>query len=622
MILVDNRNVLRLRNRELLAHLSTFEENYEDFKAVVEPSRAGVPTLKLDIDGKTLYIHSKYDPEKEAERLMTQLGDNGNSKHILFVGSGLGYHIHKFTEQYPTMKFSIYEPDEEVLVSYLSNQKLANLPLNNLRTIFTGSDESKLHEEIAALLQLSNSQLRIYILPVYESLYGDQIKVIMQKALAALKDKQSALVTNLSFQKRWTVNSIKNFSTVLKTPNILHDIDRSAFEGKPAIIVAAGPSLNEEFENLRYIKENGLAYIFSVGSAINALIEHGIYPDAACTYDPGERNQYVIQKIKDEKITDIPLVFGSSVGFETLEDYPGKMIHMITSQDTVSPRLLDTTESIGIVLDAPSIAVVTLQLLTKLGCNPIMLAGQNLGYQDNKRYASGISYDFVENELNETEKKASLTVNNVYGNNIQTSDGFNRMRQQLEIHIGVSQGIEVINTTKGGAKIAGTSFAHLDKLISEKLKSKVVDNKWTEELNSYDVAYVKKQVDKISHAEKNCDKILQNALDELKLIRGAVEKRQTKNMEDRFASFDKEFNKLKRNSFYNGFVEPMVRVQNERLSEESQSIRYETDILKKAEVIIYSFNKFIQEVHLHVEFARPYFEEMKEQIENGWENVN
>jgi len=286
MILVDNRNVLRLRNRELLTHLSTFEENQEDFKVVVEPSRAGIPTLKLDIDGKTQYIHSKYDPEKEAEQLMSQLKDIGNMKHILFVGSGLGYHIQKFTEQHPTIKFSIYEPNEEVLVGYLSNRKLTDLRLSNLGTIFTGSDESKLHQEIAALLQTSNSQLRIYTLPVYESLYGNQIKVIMQKALASLKEKQSTLVTNLSFQKRWTVNSIKNFPTVLKTPNILHDIDRSAFEGKPAIIVAAGPSLNEEFENLRYIKENGLAYIFSVGSAINALIGHGIYPDAACAYDP------------------------------------------------------------------------------------------------------------------------------------------------------------------------------------------------------------------------------------------------------------------------------------------------------------------------------------------------
>lgn len=622
MILVDNRNALRLRNRELLTHLSTFEEKSEDFKVIVEPSRVGIPTLKLDIEGRTQYVHSKYDPETEAERLMSQLGDMGNSKHILFVGSGLGYHIQKFTQQYPTIKFSIYEPNEEVLVSYLSNQKLTELPLSNLGTIFTGRDESRLNWEIATLLQSSNSQLHIYTLPVYESLYGNQIKVIMQKALALLKDKRSVLATNYGFQKRWTINSIKNFPTVLKTPNILHDIDKGTFEGKPAIMVAAGPSLNEEFENLRYIKKNGLAYIFSIGSAINALIEHGIYPDAACAYDPSAGQFKVLQKVKDEKISTIPLIFGSSIGFETLEEYPGKMIHMITSQDTVSPQLLDTAEPIGIVLDAPSIAVVTLQLLTKLGCNPIILAGQNLGYQNNNRYASGINFDFVENELNKKEKETSFTVEDVYGNDIDTSDSYNRMRKQLEMRIGMSQGTDIINTTRGGARIEGTSFMHLEELINEKFKIKVVDNKWTEELNSYDIEHVKQQLEKVSHAEKNCNKMLQNALDELKKIREAMEKKQSKDMENRFVSFDKEFNKIKNNPFYIGFVEPMVRVPNDQLSEESQTIRYETNLLKKAEIVIDSFGKFIHEVHLHVEFARSYFEEMKERIENGWENVN
>ena len=148
---------------------------------------------------------------------------------------------------------------------------------------------------------------------------------------------------------------------------------KGQFKGKPAMLVAAGPSLNEEIENIRYIKENGLAYIFSVGSAINTLIYHNIYPDAACTYDPTVNNQKVFAKVKEKNIKDIPMIFGSSVGYETLIDYPGKKYHMITSQDTVSNYYLKTEEEdrLDIVLDAPSIAVVTLQLLYVLGFNPV-----------------------------------------------------------------------------------------------------------------------------------------------------------------------------------------------------------------------------------------------------------
>jgi len=614
MILIDNRNVLRMKNRELLNRLAKIDNNEPTGNVIVEPAKTGIPTLKIAIDGRIQYLHSKYDPEKDAERFVDKY-INETYKHVLFVGTGLGYHISKFLRTNPDTKFSIYEPNDEVLHAYLANAKLNALPLHNLGRIFTGTNESDITNELQRLLQSSKGVLQIIMLPVYEKIYGPQMGTIMESVLDSLKEKKSSLATNITFQKRWTINSIKNFPTVLKTPNILHDIDKNTFEGKPAIIVAAGPSLNEEFENLRYIKDNGLAYIFSVGSAINSLIEHGIHPDAACTYDPTERNQLVIQRIKDENITDIPLVFGSSVGFETLDVYPGKMLHMITSQDTISPQLLVATQSIDIVMDAPSIAVVTFQLLNQLGCNPIVLVGQNLGYQDNKRYASGIDYDFVENELSEQEQKATLTVKDVYGEDIQTDEGFNQMRQQLELHIQMATGKEVINTTKGGAHIEGTTFIHLNELISGSLTTQVVQQEWFDKSNQYDIKITSKKVGIISLAEKECSGILENSFNQLKRINTAIQLRQSKNMENRFIEFDKEFDKLKRNIFYKCFLEPMVRVEFDFLSEESQRVRFEKDGLKKAKVIIRIFNSFLQSTFNHLEFVRPYFEEMKSQIE-------
>ncbi|MFC5604730.1 motility associated factor glycosyltransferase family protein [Sporosarcina koreensis] len=571
--------------------------------------------MKILLDGRAQYLQSKYDPQSEAERFVNKFADE-TIKHVLFVGIGGGYHIKRFMETHPDSKFSIYEPDEEVLHAYLSHFQLEQLPLHNLVKIFVGKDIKAIESEIKQLLSKSNNVLKIITLPVYEKIYGVQIQTIFEQTLESLKERHSSLTTNISFQKRWTINSIKNFPTLFKTPNILYDIDRSSFEGKPAIIVAAGPSLNEEFENLRYIKENGLAYIFSVGSAINALIDQGIYPDAACTYDPSELNQYVFQKLKDENISEIPLIFGSSVGFETLEEYPGKMFHMITSQDSVSPQLLDTTQSIDIVLDAPSIAVVTFQLLCRLKCNPILLVGQNLGYIEKKRYASGIKYNFVENEVSEEEQKKALIIKDVYGNDIQTDDSFNSMRQQLEMHIGMNENFEVINTTKGGAKIKGTHFAHLKDLIKERLNTKQVIFAWKDQNPSYEIQYTDKRLELLAQAEKNCGRLARKLLETLSEIHQIRLNRQWKNIEKHFAVFDKQFEQLKRNAFYNGFIEPMIRVQNERLSEESKLYRYERDINKKVDVIVQVFNAFLQEVHLHHEFVKPYFEELKLRIEN------
>ena len=54
--------------------------------------------------------------------------------------------------------------------------------------------------------------------------------------------------------------------------------------------------------------------------------------------------------------------------------------------------------------------MVTFQLLKLLGCNQIILVGQNLGFQNNKRYASGINYDFVTNELSEQVKEDLIII--------------------------------------------------------------------------------------------------------------------------------------------------------------------------------------------------------------------
>ena len=138
-------------------------------------------------------------------------------------------------------------------------------------------------------------KLIIIPLPGHKTAFPEQYNQFQELFNKLIKDKRNSLRTNYAFQKRWTLNSIKNFKEVLNTPNILME-KKGAFTGQPALLVAPGPSLNEEIEKVRYIKDNGLAYIFSVGGSINTLVENNIYPHAACTYDPTENNQKVLPR--------------------------------------------------------------------------------------------------------------------------------------------------------------------------------------------------------------------------------------------------------------------------------------------------------------------------------------
>lgn len=615
MMLIDNRNYLRLHQRPLFEELAKWESSERESSVIVESSRKGAPTVKMMVEGKPQYIHSKYDPEAEANKLIDQLENMEMYNHVLFIGTGFGYHIKQFLTIYSNMSYSIYEPNIEMLSQFLTHQNIMKFPKGSLQKIITTTNEGEIKAEIQQLHKTIDTKTFVYTLPACTKLYETEEKMIMQSMKDLLKDKRSSIVTNFSFQKRWTINSIKNFPKVLQTPNILHDIDKDAFKGKPAILVAAGPSLSEELENLKYIKENGLAYIFSVGSAINALIEHDIYPDGACTYDPSEENQLVFEKLKDKQISDIPLIFGSSVGHETLENYSGQMLHMLTNQDTVAPHYLHNAENINVVMDAPSIAVVTFQMLKMLGCSQIILAGQNLSYPNNRRYAEGIQYDFVSNELSDQEAKTLFTVKDVHGNDVQTDEDFTKMRQQLEMYIGLFPEVEVINTTNGGAHIEGTTFISMNELINEKLKTKnIVKSDWFKGESNYNMQYVQQQQNKMKLYKQRLEQSINNAVNELRKIDTAVKMNQSKQLGKIFTRFDKEFNSLRKNPFFKAFIEPMVRVHNQRLSEETQAIRFEQDSIKKGEKIVQLFGGFLIDCKGHIQAVEPFLKEFEDRI--------
>ncbi len=613
-MLIENHNILRLKNRPLLDRIN--QHVVVDEKVVMEPSRIGDPTLKVNVNERYKYIHSKYDPNREASQIVGRFEITNETKHVIFFGAGLGYHIKLFIEKNPTVNFIIYEPNLDVLANLLDvySFKKRDKVLNIIH------DKVQLQNELMKISNNFENQIKVLALPAYQEIYKGELNELFERMIDLLKTRKNQLVTNISFQKRWTINAIKNFPSMLKTPNILKDIDRSLFEGIPAIIVAAGPSLNEEFENLRYIKKHRLAYIFAVGSANNSLVENGVFPDAICTYDPQAHNFKVIQKVKNKNIKTIPLIYGSTVGYETLYDYNGPLLHMITSQDTIAPTLLNGQEIKDIVHDAPSIALVTYQMLTILGVKTIYLVGQNLSFQNNFRYADGIEYG------DEQIKQDKLfSVKSVNGDIVWTDEGYNRMRQQLESYINGTPNVEVYNTTNNGADIQGAPYISLDNVIKNHLTTKnQVPDKWFDRNGTYDINNVLENFKKLEQARNSFITLLNDLENSIKDIRSS-KKYYIKNniqMEKKFAKFDKKFKKMKNNIFYSSFLAPMLRVQLEKLSEGSKNIKFQTCLSKKIDLFESIFGNFINQLVEHHQAIDSYFYELQEFVELEQKEVN
>lgn len=618
-MLVDNINILKMTYPNTWDKVKSLEETIDKELLKVEETRKGDKTLSIEKDGKKTYIHSKYNPMREAEAIIEEYEDIEDDTTVVFYGTGLGYHIDLFLKKYPKTNYYIYEPVPEMLYTYLSNKSIKDLPNKNLKNIVLRKDRGETAKFLNDLIDKNRGKILLIELPIHKQIFDSQYTEFIDLFKTIVKSKRSGIGVDYAFQERWILNSMKNFGEVLNTPNILLE-KKGQFKDKPAILVAAGPSLNEEIENIRYIKDNGLAYIFSVGSAVNTLVYHNIYPDAATTYDPKVGNQKVIKIIKDRNIEEIPLIFGSSVGYETLLNYPGDMYHMITSQDTVSNYYLKNEDSntVNIVQDAPSIAVVTIQLLYALGFSPIILVGQNLAYKGKARHSEGIHYS---KEVTEEETENGIWIKDVYGNEVLTNEGFNRMRQQMELYINGFPNINVINTTKGGAHIEGASFVELGEVMNKYLNEKVVEDNWLDgNKTNYDKEYLEIQSRKMDIAYKRALKLIDDYYDTLKKIERLIGNRNFNQAEKAYVKLDNILRKVENNDFFKVFILPMNRVQYELLANSIDSLNEERNPTKKGRKIVKNFKDFMDLCKDEINGLKEVYEEMKEIIISHIEN--
>lgn len=597
-MLIDNILFLRERHPALRTYFSDHEKDLKLEKLETLDSRAGCETIRYkSTDDKALLIHSMYDPIREAERIIASYQEKITEKtHVFFYGVGMGYHVEKFMELYPNNSYSLYEPIPEVFLEMSAHRNLKNIVNKNLKKLYV----DKHNEETLSYLDefsTSNENIHLIVLPSYKNIVKDKYEQFHKNIKDTILNRRTSLHTNASFQKLWVMNSLINFKTVLNTPNMLQDIDRSQFEGKPALIVSAGPSLAEDIEYIRHIKENNLAYIFSVGSAINSLIEYDVLPDAVSTYDPGLINHKVFEKMIEQNIEHIPMVFGSSVGYETLRNYKGPKVHFITSQDRTSLYFLKDELNLeqDLILDSPSIAVMTFQILNKLGAGPIIFAGQNLGYLYDRLYSEGIEYDHIQSIMDEEKLEKALTTKDVYGNDIKTSIGFNSMRKSIENFANHYQDRIFINTTKGGASIKGVPFQPIEDVIETVLAHPIEKNKWWEKKNNYSQQEIVSQFDGLKTSIKEFSVILVSFEKLMESISLNTKIRNESKVLNDLVKFDKLYNRLGENRYYNDFLSFYIRTQVQYLGNEIKRLNKLTDVLTKGEEIVPLFNSFIKQ---------------------------
>ncbi|SMP52517.1 motility associated factor glycosyltransferase family protein [Anoxynatronum buryatiense] len=562
---------------------------------VVEDARSGGKTCYVLLEGRKRYLHSKYDPEREALTLLEkeQAAIEAQDDLVLF-GLGMGHLAKVILKHYPHKQLLILEPSPVLLAKSAEHLQLESIHFNQIKLIHAGNDMQHIASFAAQVLQKTHGHFSLVVLPGAQQVYPEVYQQFKEALKKAVQSKRVDVRVINTYKDRWAINSIRNLPHLLNTPNVLEH--QGKFSHKPAIIVAAGPSLMDEIENLRSIKKNETAYLFSAGSAIKTLLMQGIEPDAVVSYDPQSTNYNVFNLIRQMNLNHIPLLFGSCVGHETVDLFPGPAAHFLVNQDKTSPWFLSPKQrelgNAPLILDSATVVGVMLQLLNYLGFSPIILVGQNLAFRDQKAYADGAVGEAREKELIKEGKMTTLSVD---GHHIETNEGFLYMKENIEILINRFQSMQVINTTRQGAHIEGAAFIQLRDLMEKELSAPITKRSLLpNQSSSYDHDRFEEQLIKIQKERKRLITLLDEMTHMLETMSVLAE--ETESDDSRKAIFnriDRWLVSVDKNPYATYCLLPIIRTHHEEFARQLKRISREEELIVKVKTTHDVFGHYI-----------------------------
>ncbi len=428
----------------------------------VTASKKGPPSLSMTLaDGNRVTLHSSYDPVKEAARFI-DLCEVDKYTNFIVPGIGLGYHIKELIERVPrSSTVMIFEKEMESLYWCLASIDFTSV-INHPGVQFQIAVDTPSVESILEPKRIGFS-LNGYATVKFKPLVNAEIKYysqILKKIDAVFNETQIDLKTQAAFSEIFYRNIFENWPNIISSPGV-HSL-KNKYQGIPAIIVSAGPSLDKNISLLR--KSASRVLVIAVATALKPLIKNNIEVDFVIAVDPEEST---LQFFDFEKISQNTwLVFDPCVPASVVNKFPDRKIR-IDSGVYLSRWLASRQGEDNFLGKTFSVAHAAFLLARYLGCNPIILTGQDLSFSQNRLHCSDSYYDQIQKDkigsnhpLNKLEdhkffelSPSFKSTRNVFGQEVVTTSALNTYRDvfadKMDGHT------SIYNATEGGIPIPG-----------------------------------------------------------------------------------------------------------------------------------------------------------------------
>ncbi|MGO4538668.1 motility associated factor glycosyltransferase family protein [Paenibacillus sp. 2TAB19] len=453
-------------------------------------------------EGEGVFLHSRYNPGYEASKWVGSLAVNETeATSVFFYGFGLGYQVVQYAELYPQFRLYIYEPNVQIFMAAMEVFDFVSLFESNAGINFVlGTDRKQKEQMFYHFARYMKGEPHLFALPKYDRIEKNDLDHFYNEAAAAVSNFNSSIKMTEMFGTEWVRNSLYNLQATLHSPSLSGL--KNKFEGKTAIIIGAGPSLELDVEWLHKLKKH--AILIAAGSAIQSLLHYGITPHLIVSIDGGEPNYNVFKNIN---IEDIPLVFAPMINYQIIDRNHGNLIHLFLDNDSTMDHFLEVKQEEPRFLSTYSVTGTAVQAAIFMGCHTIVFTGQDLSYPDNTMYAAGARHK-TDDEMKEVVNRADLFVENVQGGRNRISPGMGQTLANIEALLEQFSDIRFVNASSKGAKIKHTIYQPMSQ-VYQSLERELVDDAFVKneiaELNAYNETRISYINDKIKRLPMEMD---------------------------------------------------------------------------------------------------------------------
>jgi hypothetical protein len=507
-----NVEVLR-EHRPQLAGLFLSDRTDEARVRVTASQNGGSRVIFTKGDGEEVRIDRAEDQVKCARDVIDRLNQARPNKAekeglIVLLGFGLGYLPQELLKHFDTGHMMlIYEATPQLFKTALEVRDLTDILRSKKVEILVGPDVNDFS----------------FIDRYHHHLVNGTWYVVGDNPSRRLnQDAYDRFYRRLSEEKRLTLSNVgtavglgKNFvdAFMQNVPNILRKPGVTAlknlFRERPAVVVAAGPSLEKNLHLLK--KAMSKAVIIAVDATLPTLLPAGILPDVLVAIDPLPEN---VALFKDNPLLKhVPFICLTQYTPEIVDLYPGPLFLNMAEQNMVAMWLRPFWEDKGsIVCFGGSVAHLGFAAAEYLGCSTIGLVGLDLSF-DVKFHAGDTSSLLTEVhgvpfEFKDRADKAS----DIFGEERFTLPTFLGFKTSFEKRITSFRGL-VINTTEGGLPLVGAANMRLSDFIDEHCNVPELDvRRQIAELADTKVAYnLEGLIEEVTRVRKIMSDIRRNA---------------------------------------------------------------------------------------------------------------